>query len=236
MITMWDAIDITQIPPNPAAVAGYTSGRWPTYNSLVARFPHAQHLSIAISADQDADCLDIEPGDAVPAQAAAWVTRQLALGKARPCLYASAGTMGAVLAGLKAAGIDPGAVRLWSAHYGAGEHICGPGTCRLVTRAMDGTQWTNAAMGRELDQSLLADDFFDGHTDIMTQLPQLKQGATGQPVRNWQGLLNAHGAVLRIDGAFGPVTFAATKDFQVKQSIGKDGIVGPVTWKAALLG
>lgn len=235
MITMFDSVDITQIPANPMAVAGYVGGRWKNYDALAAKFPHAYHLSIAISADEDADCLDVEPGDAVPAQAAAWVARQLALGKARPCLYASVGTMGAVLAGLNAAGIDPGVLRLWSAHYGVGEHICGPSTCRLVSRTMDGTQWTSNAMGRNLDQSLLDANFFSGYTDLMTQIPQLKQGVMGQPVRNWQGLLCAHGEIVAIDGTFGPVTHTATVTFQRKFDLNPDGVVGLQTWTAALV-
>jgi hypothetical protein len=52
------------------------------------------------------------------------------------------------------------AVRLWSAHYGLGEHICGPNSCGQLSIDADGTQWTSTAMGRNLDQSLLRTDFF----------------------------------------------------------------------------
>ncbi len=50
--------------------------------------------------------------------------------------------------------------RLWTAHYGEGEHIRGPGACRQLSIGADSTQWTDAALGRTLDQSLLLDDFF----------------------------------------------------------------------------
>jgi hypothetical protein len=54
-------------------------------------------------------------------------------------------------------------VRLMTAHYGAGNHICGPATCNLVTVAADGTQWRDNAPGAGgslVDESVLLDDFF----------------------------------------------------------------------------
>ena len=128
-IVMFDAIDIAQIPAGPQAVAGYVDGRWPTAQALAARFPHAKLLTIAVSAAGDAEALDIEAGDATPPEAAAWHQRQQARGVARPCLYASVDLMqSAVLPVMKAAEIDRGAVRIWTAHY-AGKHICGPSSC-----------------------------------------------------------------------------------------------------------
>jgi hypothetical protein len=56
------------IPKTAEAVAGYVGGHWPTYNQLVKDFPHAHKLSIAVFASEDADCLDIEKGDATPDQ------------------------------------------------------------------------------------------------------------------------------------------------------------------------
>lgn len=235
MITMFDAIDISLIPSNAVAVAGYVGGSWPTFNSLVARFPNIHHLSIAVHADEDADCLDVEPWDATAGQAPAWVARQLARGVARPCIYASANNMGAVLSALSAVSMPLDICRFWSAHYGQGEHICGPATCRLVSRPMDGTQWTSSAEGKNLDQSLLADNFFSGYTGMMTRIPQIRQGSTGQIVKNWQGLLISHDYTLVVDGVFGAVTEGFTKEFQLKHGLTADGVVGALTWAAALL-
>src|SRR5690242_949385 len=39
-------------------------------------------------------------------------------------------------------------------------HICGPSTCGLTGHACDGTQWTDAALGRSLDESVLLNNFF----------------------------------------------------------------------------
>lgn len=76
-------------------------------------------------------------------------------------------------------------VRLWSAHYGFGEHICGPSSCGLVPIEMDGTQWTNTALGRNLDQSSLLENFFTTSplsTEAELQSGNLNLGSNAQTV------------------------------------------------------
>jgi hypothetical protein len=159
---MYDSIQVSQIPAQAAYVAGYVNGRWPTAPVLKRAFPHARLLSITITASADADCLDVEQGDATIAQAPGWVKRQLARGLYRPVVYAQASSMGALLHALESAGITRASVRLWAAHYGEGAHICGPASCKYpAIPACDGTQWTPAALGRDLDESVLLADFFD---------------------------------------------------------------------------
>lgn len=160
-ITMFDSIDVSQIPAQAGAVAGYLNGRWVTLPKLQREFPAAHRLSITVTASADADCLDVENGDATVTQAPGWVKRQLARGLYRPVVYAQASTMGTLLAALEAAGITRASVRLWSAHYTT-QHICAPGSCGYpgVPRC-HGTQWTSSALGRDLDESLLLADFFD---------------------------------------------------------------------------
>lgn len=161
-LTMFDSIQVSQIPAQAVYIAGYVNGRWQTYPVLQRAFPHARVLSITVTAGANAECLDVEQGDASVAQAPAWVKRQLARGQYRPVVYAQASSMGALLHALEAAGITRASVRLWAAHYGEGTHICGPGTCKYPgIPACDGTQWTSAALGRDLDESLLLADFFD---------------------------------------------------------------------------
>jgi len=158
-IVLFDAIDLSQIPAGPAAVGAYVDGAWPTAAAAAARFPHARILTIAVSAEHDAEALDVETGDAKPADIPGWHKRQQPQVQ-RPCLYASVELMQAeVIPVLKAAGIPRGAVRLWTAHY-AGKHTCGPSTCGELSTDADGTQWTDRAFGRQLDQSSLAADFF----------------------------------------------------------------------------
>ncbi|HZR50130.1 MAG TPA: hypothetical protein VFB06_11480 [Streptosporangiaceae bacterium] len=161
-LIMFDSITPDLLPTGAGyCYAGYVSGRWPDIGTIRQRFPHARTLSIAIDAAHDADALDIETGDATPADAAAWYERQRARGVTRPCLYASADLMQRnVVPLIEASGIARSAVRLWSAHYSYKAHICGPASCRLMSIEADGTQWTDTALGRDLDESLLAADFF----------------------------------------------------------------------------
>src|SRR5215470_7956718 len=98
---MYDSITVANLPLGANAYAGYVNGFWVTYPALRARFPRAHLLSIAVNVSADADCLDVEPGDASNGQAPAWVRRQQRNGEPRPCLYTSAGNMAALLATLR---------------------------------------------------------------------------------------------------------------------------------------
>ena len=156
---MYDSITVSQIPRGARAVAGYVGGMWPTFPQLQHDFPNARHLSVAVSAFEDADCLDVEQGDASPQQAPAWVRRQIARGVKRPAVYCAISSAPTVLACLRRAGIRRGQVRLWTAHYTDRPHRCSP-FCRfgMWTRA-DATQFTPRSLGRNLDASLCAPDF-----------------------------------------------------------------------------
>lgn len=62
-------------------------------------------------------------------------------------------------------------------------------------------------------------------------LPTLKEGASGQYVRNMQGLLISHGNTITVDGAFGPRTKQILTDWQRRTgALTADGICGPNTW------
>ncbi|HEY2278003.1 MAG TPA: hypothetical protein VGI00_06585 [Streptosporangiaceae bacterium] len=161
MSIMFDAVDIDQIPGDASVVAGYINGNFVTFGQLSGMFPNARHLSIAVTAEANADALDVEPGDATAGQMPAWFRRQKARGVARPVIYASVSCMTTgILPVLKQAGIARSDVRLWSAHYTDAEHLCGPGSCGEMPVQADATQWTKHALGRNLDQSVLAGNFF----------------------------------------------------------------------------
>jgi hypothetical protein len=161
---MYDTALNDQFPAGAAAYAAYVDGGvgdQPNYAFIVSTFPKAQHLSIALFAGNNADALDVEPGASAPSDIPGWYARQVARGIQRPVIYASVSTMNdAILPLLRQAGIARTKTRLWSAHYGLGEHICGPGSCGLLSIDADGTQWTSSALGLVLDQSLLLEDFF----------------------------------------------------------------------------
>lgn len=156
---MYDSVTVSEIPAHAQAVAGYTSGMWPTWAEVLKGWPHAQKLSIAINVAHDADCLDVERGDASPGEAPGWVKRQHARGLKRPVVYCSASVVPSVVAALQGAGIHRGEYRLWSAHYTFHPHICGP-SCLGAGLQADATQWTDRALGRNLDESLCNDAFF----------------------------------------------------------------------------
>jgi hypothetical protein len=164
-LRMADSVTVAHLPRGYDAYAGYTSGLFTTFPALKAVFAAlgVHLLSIAVTAAEDADCLDVERGDAANQQAPGWVMRQQKLGNARPVVYTSASNAAALLATLRDHGIARSQVRLWSAHYGHGKHICGPGQCEYPQA--DGTQWTDAAPGNggsKIDESLLAAGFFGG--------------------------------------------------------------------------
>lgn len=160
-ITMYDSVTPGAIPATAEAFAGYVGGNWPNFGPLSQQHPAAHKLSIAIASSEDADCLDVEPGDATNAEAAAWVRRQQARGVKRPCLYTSVSNWPALLKALKAAGISRKQIRIWSAHYTYKQHRCN-WTCGFgfVERA-DATQWTNKSGGKNLDESICSPNFFD---------------------------------------------------------------------------
>jgi peptidoglycan hydrolase-like protein with peptidoglycan-binding domain len=60
--------------------------------------------------------------------------------------------------------------------------------------------------------------------------PTQSIGNRGVDVKAIQHLLNQHGYSLGADGIFGSGTEAAIRDFQSKNGLGVDGIVGPNTW------
>jgi hypothetical protein len=137
-LTMYDSTNVGALPHGADAYAGYVEGLFPTFAALKRQFAAsgAHLLSIAVFASGDAECLDIEPGDATNAQAPGWVKRQLARGAHRPCLYTSVGNMDALVTALGGAAISRAAVRLWSAHYGQGKHICGLAIQPIVEESM----------------------------------------------------------------------------------------------------
>jgi hypothetical protein len=158
---MFDSTTIEAIPLDARAVAGYIGGWYLTYWNLVARCPRALHLSIAINAEEDAECLDVEAGDATPAEVPDWVRRQLARGVDRPVIYSSVSTMPAILSLLEEVSIPASSIRVWTAHYTQVPHLCGPGNCGYGMRvSADATQWTSRALDSNLDESLCTDNFF----------------------------------------------------------------------------
>ena len=59
---------------------------------------------------------------------------------------------------------------------------------------------------------------------------QISYGSSGSDVKKLQEALNKNGYSLEVDGKFGPKTQAAVKDYQKKNGLKVDGVVGTKTW------
>ena len=66
----------------------------------------------------------------------------------------------------------------------------------------------------------------------MANYNQVSYGSKGSDVTELQKLLNNNGYNLDVDGDFGSKTQAAVKDYQQKNNLAVDGIVGTNTWGA----
>lgn len=65
----------------------------------------------------------------------------------------------------------------------------------------------------------------------MALVLEVRRGANNQAVRAAQRLLNKYAYKLTVDGAFGPATEAAVRDFQRTNGLTINGVVGTSTWR-----
>lgn len=160
---MYDDINVNLIPKNAKAVAGYVDGQWQTIHKILAGWPNAKLLTIAVFPGDNARCLDVEPHDATIAQAPAWVKRQKARGEKLPVLYTSASWGQALVNECTKAGLKYGKDYLWwSAHYDPrkGVHLCGPACGFGLKVTAHATQFTDRANNKSLDESVCSPGFF----------------------------------------------------------------------------
>lgn len=151
LFTMYDSVTIGQIPAHPFADAGYPAGLYATYAPLRLTWPQAHTVSVAISAAYHADCLDVEPGDAVSSQVVAWVRADERAGFKRPCIYSSYFEFTREVRPALAAGhIARSSIFEWDADYTGTAHI---------DATFDATQYTDRCLGRNLDCSLVTAAF-----------------------------------------------------------------------------
>lgn len=175
MLTMYDSVNLADIPSSAGAVAGYVNGKWATYPLLAAKFPKALRLSISVNAEGDAECLDVEPLDATNAQAPEWFRRQKTLRPThKPKLYTSLSNVMALVGVMTAAGIHPDEYQIWSAHYTHTAHLCGPSCGFGLNFTVAATQYTDIALARNLDASLVSAGFFTTPIPVATRRRRLR--------------------------------------------------------------
>lgn len=115
MRTMMDSTNPAGCLDGAQLYAGYIDGSFRSFAGMVARFPGAIHVPIAVHAStNDGLVLDIERGDATPAQGPGWCSRRRAAGVV-PSVYCSLSEWPAVRAAFRSAGVpEP---EYWIAAY-----------------------------------------------------------------------------------------------------------------------
>lgn len=97
LVTMYDSTVATDIPANVTDVAGYVDGSFMWQSAWWDRFPSARKTRIAtIASTLDADALDVETGDATPAQTPDWVRKSRPQRGRLPWVYCNRSNRSAV--------------------------------------------------------------------------------------------------------------------------------------------
>lgn len=157
--TMYDSVSVGEIPSSAEAVAGYVGGNYVTWPRITRAFPKAKKLSIAVASRYNAQCLDVEKGDATNSVAAGWFRQQRKSGWKNLVFYTSVSNAQALIDTLRTAGIHRGEYKLWTAHYSSRPHLCNSKCWRGFHDKADATQWSDKALGRNLDVSYCSAKF-----------------------------------------------------------------------------
>jgi hypothetical protein len=226
VVTMYDSVTASALPTGAPAYAGYYNGSFAILNAIKARFPSATIVSVTPDGEHGAEYIDVEPGDAVPADAPSFI-KLGGLG-----FYCSASQTAACVAACTKAGIARTAYRIWSAHW-IGRHICSPAACGYP--AADGTQYASTSGWDE--SAVNSPAFFSLSTAPSNPWP-LAVGSTGANVVIAQRGLNKWryaSPLLVTDGIFGTATTAAVKTAQAKLKMTVNGIIDQALWTALLV-
>ncbi|MEU0818976.1 hypothetical protein [Streptomyces mirabilis] len=113
---MFDSVSPGNIPSNATMVAAYQDGLYANVGTMRARFPHATIVTIAVRHTSRAHVLDVETGDATPAEAVQWLTQTMHdIANGQLTLYCNMSVWPTVRAVIRAAGIrEP---NYWVARY-----------------------------------------------------------------------------------------------------------------------
>jgi hypothetical protein len=161
MRTMFDAVDAKDVPASGFdLLAGYTNGQYKSYGPLLQRFPNTVVVPIdVLNQPGMGRVLDIETGDATPADAPRWFDNSITLGVHRPTLYYSASLHSAVKGSMGSRKYDA-----WIAEYGPQLTVHSDAQVNVVA-------WQKAdhgPHGENIDVSDVFDDTWNPTGDDMT--------------------------------------------------------------------
>ncbi|MGH6657239.1 MAG: hypothetical protein ACRDVE_18805 [Actinocrinis sp.] len=143
--TMYDGVDASRLPVTAQLVGGYVDGNYRWSGADWARFPHSVKVRIAVfDSTNDGHVLDVEPGDATPAQSVDWVLMRRRAG-ADPTVYMNFSTWPTVRAAFTSRGVaEP---HYWVAQY--------DGNAVVPSGAVGKQYYNNNSLGYDL--SVVAD-------------------------------------------------------------------------------
>ncbi|OLF05194.1 peptidoglycan-binding protein [Actinophytocola xinjiangensis] len=110
------------------------------------------------------------------------------------------------------------------------DQACGACSCHIERRCHDGYRRTGSGWVNSICRWTTE----CGCPSSVTW-PSVSSGASGATVRAIQYLLGHHGFVLDVDGAYGPLTAQAVRDFQTSQGLSATGSVTSRTWPALVV-
>jgi peptidoglycan hydrolase-like protein with peptidoglycan-binding domain len=187
--------------------------------AIETRFPGAKYVSISPYMTTGVDCLDIEPGNAGPSAAPAFVRSWIPVNTDKPVIYADGHDMPDIKTALSKAGIARSQYYLWLAN---------PNGDSTVPAGYDAIQyqWTS---GYD------ADSFNDYMFATPKSVWPLKQGSVNAQVTALQTLLNQLAPKIGlkkpigVDGDFGAETLAAVELAQRRFGYAPPTVFGEVT-------
>jgi hypothetical protein len=223
MRTMFDAVNIASLPADATMLAGYVDGRNTTghFERLKAAHPHVQCVRITVTGGTlDAEVGDIETGDMSPHSGAAWAARKIAAGH-HPTLYCNTSTWPRVRAEVQKIGIA-GRLSYWVAQYDGDPTIPAGAIAK---------QFTDKALGRSLDQSIVAAHWPGVDADV-DPTPELTVAAVnrGHATFTWTQMPGATSYDFFQDGELMAVHTAG------KHTTGPDRLHGEHTFRVLALG
>lgn len=151
MYTGYSSVTTSDIPASAPVVFAYSNPPYAQVEEVKRRCPHARIVTIATHLDVKADMYDFENG-AIPVADAVTVLRDhLASGQSRPIAYAALDDLQTIMTEFTSKVGNHERVRWLPAHF--------TDSPELPSWA-DGVQWSEKALGRNLNEYLLRSDFF----------------------------------------------------------------------------